>query len=188
MTTLDMVRTSGLVPDKFQGDWFVAGGYAACPDRASDLDLWVKSNNPLTPDIDYLLKHLALTGCGFTDASGRKPNDPSEGNIPDYEGVEIRIAKVAVVTSWRGLPFPQPVHLLLTDGSLAGVLDNFDISTHQAAMLPGGQVIHGPGWTPLTECPRILMNENEKTAERFVKIERRYRDLRPSQSPCVGQE
>ncbi len=36
-----MMTIPDLLPESLRGQWCIAGGYAACPALASDIDVWV---------------------------------------------------------------------------------------------------------------------------------------------------
>jgi hypothetical protein len=68
--------------------------------------------------------------------------------------------------------------IILTDAQdIAQLLSSFDISTHQCAIDQDMNFIPGPGWTPITETPKVL-RQGGKTAERMGKITERYRVAR----------
>ncbi len=185
MTTLDHVKTSGLVPPKFQRDWFIAGGYAACHDLATDLDLWIQVSDPdqMSKARMQLLMFFDVAGFTYKEQEGSAELNETEYN---EEGEPfVYISKVAEVTAWRGIPFDKPVHVLVTSNDVHEILNHFDISTHQVAMLPSGEFVYGEQWTPLDVAP-VILKDTPSTAERFIKIAHRYRDMRPSSSPCVG--
>lgn len=177
MTTLDHVKTSGLVPPKFQRDWFIAGGYAASHDLATDLDLWIQVSDwtKLPQARTQLLMFFDVAGFTYAEQDGSAELDETEY---DAEGEPyVFIAKVAEVTAWRGIPFDKPVHVLVTSNDVHEILNHFDISTHQVAMLPSGEFVYGEQWTPL-DVPPVILKDAPNTAERFIKIAHRYGHLR----------
>lgn len=166
----------GLIPTEIEYRAFIAGGWAACPALATDMDVWVMAD---TTDVDayrqMLLDHLrAERRYSFLE------QEPGEETIK-YEGVTCTIRKVAIVYAGG-----RPVHLMVTDGTLLAVLENFDISTHQIAITWNGEVVPGPDWTPITEPPRVLQNVNDKTQARLEKICQRYH-LTPFQQETTCQ-
>lgn len=152
-----------LVPDQHYNNTFIAGGYAACPAMATDIDVWVfvdGGTQPLDEAREDVLKHLQAN-FDITEDVG--------GTVGDYNGVGINILKVAFV---RG--YTLPIHIMVCDAPCGIVLKNFDISTHQVALTPHGVVI-GEHWTPITVPPVVLERmENEHTQSRLQKITERY--------------
>lgn len=165
-----------LLPPDLMGSAFIAGGYAACPALASDLDVWV-----------YVPR-------GDDEADGEKL-DATRGRILVWletemwpyelqdsnhlpEGAEVKEGvypfhsqKVAVV---RSPHWSHPVHIIVTTATPAELLEGFDISTHQIALV-FGNVIKGSGWTPITERPKRLSGAfNVSTEARLEKIAARF--------------
>lgn len=152
-----------LIPEDLEEQAFIAGGYAACPALAQDMDVWVfvdGGHENLDEARNRVLEHLQ-TFFDITEEHG--------GTISDYQGVEVNILKVAFV---RG--FNLPIHVMVCDAPVGIVLKNFDISTHQVALTAHG-VVKGEGWTSPLEEPVVLERmENEHTQERLAKIRARY--------------
>lgn len=150
-----------LLPDGYK--WCIAGGWAACPALASDQDVWVYDRFSAAQDMGVLLSHLALQGFHFsTDMKDQAKTDDSYGD----ERTEIY--KVAVVEN------KPNIHLMLTNApSIMDILNGFDVSTHQVAIASEGFIVKGNGWTPVSECPVMLLN-NPQTPARLAKIQERY--------------
>jgi hypothetical protein len=154
-----------LVPEKWRKDAFIAGGYAACPAMASDIDLWIFVDDcggkyPLADVRKEVLAHIRSEGVYI--------NEEDEASQTDYEGVNVNILKVGVV------PYGTKIHVMVVDAPVHPVLCGFDISTHQIALLPSGEVILGQEWTPITAPPKVLI-DTDRTAARLEKITNRYR-------------
>lgn len=153
----------------------IAGGYAACPALASDLDLWVYAarggKRTMGETRMMLLEHLK------TWAYKVEAQDDSEQFTADgcgYDELDCLIMKVGIV-SVNGR---KPIHLMVTDAPPIALLMNFDISTHQIGLDDNG-VIYGPEWTDLTVEPQVIKNAGtSKTTERLAKISARYAHLR----------
>lgn len=154
---------------------FIAGGYAACPQRASDIDLWVTDiTDRLEQSREMILAHLGAAGYHVT------PETTREGfrvNGHGYDEMDCRILKVGYVTRDGALP----IHVMVTDAPVMAVLLNFDISTHQTALVQAGEghvySIKGPRWTPLTVYP-VVLKPTTSTPGRLEKIATRYADMR----------
>lgn len=151
-----------LVPDHLYNSVFIAGGFAACPALASDIDVWVPyiGGEDLLLMRRQLLSHLHAEGFVATEEEG--------GTVHDYNGVAINILKVAVIDGGT------PIHLMVCNAPVDIVLQNFDISTHQIALTANG-VVKGAGWTSTMVPPVVFEDkENEHTPERLKKIAERY--------------
>ena len=154
-----------LVPEGYTA--FIAGGYAACPALAADMDVWV-SVRPAQATLDevreQLLAHLADWDFGNFSFTEEMETRQCEG----YQGMPgaliLKVAKVQVGA--------LTVHLLLTDGDVFSLLESFDISTHQIALTERGAV-KGSMWTPITEPP-IKLRDTPTTDARMEKIRARY--------------
>lgn len=153
---------------------FIAGGYAACPDLATDIDVWVQVDPATLYDaplriVKHLHDHGFIPNVGIASTA-----ETFVGDSMGYEDITANILKVAVVL--RGNQ--KPIHIMVTDAPPLMLLLNFDISTHQIAFTDSG-TIRGPYWTPLDGPPVIIKNHTtSKTQERFQKISARYAHLR----------
>ena len=170
-----------LLPSQFQHKAFIAGGYAACPALANDIDVWIpvypiESRNPweeLVLTRKQILIHLEFARIhrGF--------------NVEEQDGDETVRATLRSTFEGYCLPLPirraaavqipgasLPYHLVLVAGDIDEVLSSFDISTHQIALTEYG-VVKGEHWTPLWEPPVIIQHKFTTTA-RIEKIRARY--------------
>lgn len=157
---------SGLVPDEYVARTWIAGGFAACPELATDIDLWVLAGyERLLEQVRQELVDYLNEGFAYEEEAGI--------DIEDYEGIAITILKVAVI------PYhPLNVHLMVTDAPIIdAVLANFDISTHQVAISPDGQIVHGKHWTHLNVPPVVLIDTDRIPAP-LEKIINRYAQFR----------
>ena len=143
-------------------DWFIAGGYAACPALASDRDVWVTAE---TSDMDAtrerILAHLE-TEFEKWQIVVLEPSQRQEGTY----ALSLKVARVIT----PGVP----CEIIVTDAENAhALIDGFDVSTHQIAILPNGMVVKGALWTSITERP-IKLRDSDTTDARMVKIATRY--------------
>lgn len=156
-----------LLPDDYYDGACIAGGYAACPALASDMDVWVFVPSYLLEDARALiLEHLSHYGFSYTKEERERQR--AEGTDPGGYDVSGFILKVARVSLGH-----ETIHILVT--SFPGVLEllsSFDVSTHQVALTDAG-VIRGGDWTPITEPP-VKLKDSPTTDERMRKIARRY--------------
>jgi hypothetical protein len=141
--------------------FFIAGGWAADPDKASDIDVWVSTDN-----VDWtrqlLLNYLVESLVTFTEEHSK------EGEESYLADIHTPVRKVAYI------PFqPKPIHLLAVEGGVYDTLEGFDISTHQIAINDDGEIIKGSRWTPTT-VPPIVLIETGTTEARLQKIAERY--------------
>lgn len=150
--------------------WCIAGGYAACPVLAGDMDVWLFG--AYKPDMMGLRRMLlALT-----------PNLVPEDNPPmdspeRYFGAQYTL-KVGHIFNVENR---VARHILLTEApTIEDLLNGFDISTHQCAYTPDGVFVPGAHWTPLREMPKIL-RMSAATPARFDKIAARYASFRCSE-------
>lgn len=163
------------LPETAMRNAFIAGGYAACPSRASDIDLWVTDLENLEATRAAILAHLRMSGYDVTEETAQ------EGFRVDgygYDEMDLRILKVCYVQR----PGALPIHVMVTDAAPLAVLLHFDVSTHQCAIVPhpsvkGGDMMRGPEWTALTEEP-VQIKETSATSTRMEKIRTRYADMR----------
>lgn len=156
----------GILPSDLMEYAFIAGGYAACPPLASDIDLWVYVQREA--DTLSAVKARILD---WLD-SEMWPYEAEESAIRaigETNGYTLTASKVAIV---RSPHWSHPVHIMVTSATPQDLLETFDISTHQVAIV-FGNVIKGSQWTPVTEPPRMLRN-TPTTPERMEKIAARY--------------
>lgn len=188
-TALQEVISSGLLT-RYGDNWFVAGGYAADPKLATDIDLWitVEDTEQAADEHARLQQWLADAGFQFEPQDMQALPQLVDTNRKDNYGATefVVVYKVAVITSWRGVWFSKPVHLLLTTATVQEVLTSFDISTHAVALLPNGQFVYGEHWTPKTVDP-VILRDTPTTPARFVKIKARYARYRKGLQSVFGE-
>lgn len=143
--------------------YFVAGGWAACPALATDMDIWVISRTP-APTRTELLDHFKMRL--FVDEYEEERSDEVEGDVDAYSNpLTLKVARVSIGQ--------KRFHILVTSGDITDVLNGFDISTHQVAITDSGTVVRGYSWTPITEPP-VKLKDTPTTDVRMLKIATRY--------------
>ncbi len=167
----------GLLPPKTK--WCIAGGFAACPALASDIDLWVYGvrTHELQVRRAEILLHIA--GSDFNVSTEGGDNVKSE----EYEEEDfgISILKVGRIGIGRGNG-NTPVHIMVTDAKTPlELLHHFDISTHAVAIDRYGSVIKHPKWTKVTATP-VALREHSTTEDRLTKIIARYKPFDETES------
>ena len=170
----------GLLPDGLQV--FIAGGFAACPALATDVDIWISTAVGTCDDTrQYVLDHLNSHGFDYTEEDGedskrrRFQKDKALANaqlLSNFEGYH-HILGLRRVGEVRITGHSLPYHLIVVEGDVDEVLSSFDISTHQIALTEKG-VVRGDHWTPIWERPFVI-HEKYTTPDRLLKIQERYR-------------
>jgi len=147
---------------------YIAGGYAACPERATDIDVWVKAPNvELLPSVRRrVLSWFSAQGFDF------QAMEDSRNIHDEYGDVIGGVLKVAVITGAARLP----IHVMVTDMRPRALLETFDISTHMVAW-DGDETVTISYTSALEEDP-IIIKMTPTTPARFDKIRNRYADLR----------
>lgn len=156
---------AGLIPESYK--WCVAGGFAACPALARDIDVWVYGIAPEQVETtQQQLQHQIATGpCGHGFASSDERLSSSS-----YSQEFIQILKVGDV-HWNG---NRKHHVIVTDAnSPESILDGFDLSTHAVAIMPDGKVVTHPLWTAPHVLPQV-MRSDANTPARLVRVAARF--------------
>lgn len=177
-----------LLPADLQPNAFIAGGFAACPALAADIDVWVSINGDaamLDAECARVLAHLRdAAGYVYVEQDGEGSRREQFATHPSmardqfvtssFEGyhLSLRIRRVATVWKLGKLPY----HIILVNGDVDEVLSSFDISTHQCALTVRGFVT-GEQWTPLNEPP-LVITQKYTTDERIDRISARYKHFR----------
>lgn len=173
---------AGLLPPNTP--WFIAGGYAACPALANDIDVWVcEPVADLEETRVRLLVHLEQfvaarnPGPGFAYLSPYKrwrvAAEQGVSTAPLYDQDHIDIRKVAVVLAPDHAKV-KPIHVIVTNAPDAGsILSGFDISTHAVAIDHTGRVWRHNLWTAPHQPPAVIRT-NPKTQERLDRICQRF--------------
>lgn len=160
-----------LLPEDLLQRAFIAGGWAVCPTLASDMDVWVwvdTTEESLSGAHDRILMWLEETMWPYEPLSDSRMELPASFHQDGTYG-DVGILKVAVV---RSAHLSHPYHIMVVDKGPVDLLEHFDISTHQVALV-AGNVVKGSGWTPVTEPPRVL-RMTPTTPARMAKIAARY--------------
>lgn len=193
-----MIPKGLLPPELDESAAFIAGGYAACPALATDVDIWITTGE--IGDLDdwdkvYALRlrllewirstpvmsSLRITSFVEEDGDGTR-RDPARSRVgrnstwftnlkSTHEGyiMVLPVRRVGVATiEGHSLPY----QLIAVGGSVDDVLSSFDISTHQIALTSKG-VVRGEHWTPLWEPP-VVITTKYTTPARLEKIKARY--------------
>lgn len=178
---------SNLLPENVRDSAFIAGGFAACPALADDIDVWVpvlSYDNSDPWDLCHKAQQQLATylrdtfGGGFT-----AQDDELSKRVQNVEWARNRL-----LTTAEGYVMPIPIyrvgsvevpgaslpyHVIVVGGDIDEVLSSFDISTHQVALCPQKGVIKGEHWTPITERGFVLKNKYS-TPARMLKLAKRY--------------
>lgn len=162
-----MIPTN-LLPEKWRNQWCIAGGYAACPALATDIDVWVYNIHEqlLTTAREELLEHLATTRLYFIPqplhkGDGIQKLEPDE---MEYVGKTLKVADV-----WS-----ENIHLLVTSAkTVEELLDTFDISTSMAAILSNGKTVRGKDYTHPGRPPQVI-RMTPTTQVRLLKLCERF--------------
>jgi len=156
------------LPERLRQDAFIAGGYAACPALASDIDIWVHCGvEQISVVHDEIIAYLKSVYGGWNVTE--EPFAEAAFDYIDTGDGQCTVRKCAVVKMRS-----TSLHIMITDAWVHTILDNFDISTHMVAILPSGEVIKGAAWTPIY-APPIVVKDTPRTAARLDKILKRYR-------------
>lgn len=159
-----------LLPEDLRGKAMVAGGYAADPEKAGDIDLWVVGMADLDKTERHIRQYLAKIG---------RMEDYSAEHAAEYEGgtSDFRVVAEASIVDLVDFKFSDPkVQILITSQpTFLALLNRFDISVHQIGFsLADPQVaILAPTYTTPAEQIRITNFERpEQTLRR--RVERIY--------------
>lgn len=162
--------------------WCVAGGYAACPALAVDIDLWIYD----IKDEDLAGRQSAIAAA-LEDSVGMwnrgRPHWPEKRFrfereneamvLPIYDQIENRIEKVGVLTlpSCRKV---KPIHVLVTTAPDPGsLISGFDVTTHAVAIDCEGRVWEGHYFTGPHIKPAVT-RATPKTQARLDRICKRF--------------
>jgi hypothetical protein len=152
-------------------DWCIAGGFAACPDLASDCDVWVYgiptkvgTHSPEHPAWTFrqsILWRLQNRNVAFEE---------EQNNMQFHDWYDIGDG----VLCWKVARLADGRQIILTDAdSIDALLDRFDVSTHQVALSSDGEIVRGSHFTPITK-PAKMIRDGGNTAQRMQKVQQRY--------------
>ncbi len=147
-------------------EWCIAGGYAACPALAGDIDVWVYGVDTSNLQIrrGEVLLHLARKRYNVTTESGDNMVDE------EYETKQCSVLKVGRIDRNE----KPTIQIMVTDAPTPNeLLANFDVSTHAVAVDMDGTVYRHDGWTPPQVPPVALLNHST-TPRRMERIAARF--------------
>jgi hypothetical protein len=181
----------GVVGDR---KWCVAGGYAACPALATDIDLWVYGIDHRNLENERnILRSLLMHRVDELNEGRPKWAEKRYGYVREegqettvvYEQESHLIEKVGVVTCPR-VAFvndenlhatdarTKPIHIMVTTAADPGsLISGFDISTHAVALDYSGRVWKHNLFTGPHEKPAVL-RVNPNTQNRLDRICKRF--------------
>lgn len=158
LTTNDLEQ---LVPEQWRDRLCIAGGYAADPERAADIDLWVLAGGAeMGTAIDELRDWV----------ESEHELEVASREIP---ATYASNGESALITCAPG--YAKPVQLLVSDAQNVGeLLDNFDITTHMVATKGSARFVR-PATTDWFTTPKVLrFSTPQRTLARLLKIANRY--------------
>lgn len=149
----------------------VAGGYAADPDRAADIDLWVIGGD-MEVDAMRIRKHNHMSW--FSLAESPYEQFSNEFAVVTKQGVEVKLGSHSTTF--------LPVQILVSSAKNFGdLLERFDISTHQVGISLEPEIagrhrlVKGSKFTETTVQPRVIAwTRPEQTIRRLEKVTSRY--------------
>lgn len=153
--------------------WCIAGGYAACPQLAGDMDVWVLAGKrPYMQGLEQLAQRMLAANpdvVPFVATGGAHPYSFDPG-CRVYEVGHLLARATGMANR----------HIMVTElDSIEALLDCFDVSTHQCALDENGDFIKGRQWTPLNVAP-VKLFDTPNTEARMEKIRQRYAAWWPS--------
>lgn len=155
-----MITNSQIANGRF---WCVAGGWAACPQLASDQDVWIFALPG--ENLEVVKSEILAAQMDIED------DQVSTADAEAYENLGVDIIRVGKLDNR---------HIMVTDAQdIEMLLDCFDVSTHQCAVTSNLEFVKGHGWTPITVSP-VSLRETTNTLARLKKISERYAGLVPA--------
>ncbi len=165
--------------------WCIAGGYAACPALATDIDVWVYDVKEIARgDIGYRRAELiAYVEQWVASQNINRPIWPERRyrfetqeqteTMMAYDQLVNHIEKVGVLYSPRSAGV-KPIHLMVTTAYDPGsLISGFDVSTHAVAIDHDGRLWKHALWTAPHQPPAVIQ-VNAKTQERYQRICKRF--------------
>ena len=161
-----MIPTN-LLPENVK--WCIAGGYAACPALAGDVDIWVMAEGPIFDAYAQIVTHLQQTFDDERLVISPRPDMSHDRSVHELYVDDVTIEVAQLYTDGRNF------HIMVTyNATPEAIIQRFDISTHQVAVTSTGRVVLGPQWTPPHVMPTIIRHTGDRTAKRYEKICHRY--------------
>jgi len=144
----------------------VAGGWAACPALATDVDVWVYGveHEEFDGECGRITRHLSKTYYDDFDPL------TEQTKLVTYDHV-IPVRKIGRVYD----DVAQATYdiMVCEANTPYQLLDGFDISTHMVAIDYTGRVIKHDLWTPSKQMP-LINRMTSKTGDRMRKICKRF--------------
>lgn len=180
------------LPERWRSESFIAGGYAADPKLACDVDVWVSVPVENNMDVvrEEILQHLRERDYfRFEELSDVRV----ENELVDaYTNLQTR--KVAIVRGSQTLSYTRPIHIIVTNGTVHDVLASFDLSVCQVAItFPNvagptvAKIVHGRNWTPTDESI-IVLKDTPTTMARLMKYQARFVHLQAARLQRLATE
>lgn len=159
---------SNLVPTGYS--WCVAGGWAACPPLATDMDVWI-FDIPDEFELESVAKDLQEYYKGQAEVDGEEFEAEDDANVregsTEYGSWSRKVGQYTTVSG-------RKIHFIVTTADTpSDIISSFDISTHQVAITSFGLVIKGDNYTPPGQQPAVL-RWTETTYDRYRKICKRF--------------
>lgn len=167
----DLTRLRNLVPPDLHVRTFIAGGFAANPNKANDIDLWIVGDEPHPDVAEKILRHLGNNG-----------HDITVRNFPFYTDVQLTPGRtvwfrVCDVNDFYSNGKRMPVQIMATTyHDVDELLAYFDLSPHKKAIaISDGLEIIGRGFTTPDEQPRATRFDTpHSTLRRYFRLCERY--------------
>jgi len=172
-----------LVPEGLHSRLAIAGGYAADPEKAEDIDLWVLEVRPAEFDRieQEIREHLAAQDRMGTPVGipARTPGNPEM--YDEHEG-NFRVVAIQAVEDHIH-PFGQLIRrvqiIITAQPTLRALVNTFDVSTHAIGYMLLDSEFEGfscaEDYTSVHCQPRVLkFDRPEQTLPRIKKIAARY--------------
>lgn len=160
-----------LLPPFLREHACIAGGFAACPTRAGDIDLWILNFPGRSERVwDQITEHLRANEIKFRE---------SNFSYAQTNGSVLRlVCKKVYLRKKNMLPDDDEwLDVQILEASQATVhdlIDAFDISTHMIARTQT-DVVRGKHYTSTTETPVVMrFDKPEGVVARLDKICKRY--------------
>ncbi len=170
------------LPAKYLNRAIIAGGAAACYEKADDIDVWVLGLNDdkKVEQFKADLRTAGISNIEFVDDSeviGKKTDSGANWNNQVIANVPI------------GIPLPNPDIFAMDDFTkpvqiMASVfmdaqslLEDFDLSIHAIGYNCVGTIFKAKNWTNLEDSPKLIADPKspDRTLSRYRRFCLRYR-------------
>lgn len=173
----DMVeQLQELLPADLRSKAMVAGGYAADPSRANDIDLWVVGMADLPGTERYIRKYLGEVGWLSSDRAdslaSEEYQDSGDFRVVAMHHVYEPIAVSEDYPSGLGSKTWTVQILISNQPTFLHLLNRFDLSVHQIgySLDAPNVAILAPTFTTIHEQPRVV--NFERPNQTFRRVER----------------